>query len=133
MQRPAKSALDPFGMLSGPMARIMDHNWSMFHRTLLAMQDESLRFFNRRLVHTSVIIEHSRDVHGVSGLMQLHQEWVADCARDYSEEATRFAQLVRELAADSAECLAGTSQTLGRGEGGDEFEEAVGEGRRAAA
>ena len=131
----ARSALDAFGMFSGPMARIMDHNWSLFHKTMLAMQDESLRFFNRRLEHTSHIIENSRDFHGISGLMQLHQEWIVDCARDYSEQATRFAQLVRELAADSAERLVEAAESIERGESQieEELEEEFEEERRAAA
>lgn len=135
MRKRAKSALDAFGMFSGPMARIMNHNLSLFGKTVLAMQDESLRFFNRRLEHTSNILENSRDFHGVSGLMQLHQEWLVDCARDYSEQATRFAQLMRELATDSAERFAEASGALERGEKelADEFEEEIEEERRAAA
>jgi hypothetical protein len=108
-QTSARSAFDIF---SGPMARIMGHNWSLFHKVVQAMQEESLRFFNRRLEHTSHIIENSRDFHGVGGLMQLQQEWLLDCARDYSEQATRFAQLVRELAADSTERFAEASVAL---------------------
>lgn len=129
-------ALDTFGMLTGPMARIMEHNWSMFHRTVLTMQDESLRFFNRRLEHASTIMENSRDVHGVSGLMQLQQEWIVDCARDYSEQATRFAQLMRDIAVNSTERLAeASSEVLERGanEIEDEAEEYEREGHRAAA
>ena len=136
MRRRAKSTLDAFGMFSAPMARIMEHNWSMFHKTVLAMQDESLRFFNRRLEHTSTIIENSRDIHGVSGLMQLHQEWLVDCARDYSEQANRFAQLMRDLAVDSTERFAeASSEALERSESGveDEVEEYKREEHRAAA
>ncbi|HEX3431461.1 MAG TPA: hypothetical protein VHT03_11300 [Rhizomicrobium sp.] len=114
MQKNAKSALDVF---SGPMARIMDHNWSLFQRTLHAMQEESLRLFNRRLEHTSQIIENSRDFQGISGLMQLQQEWLIDCARDYSEQATRFAKLFGEMAVDSTERFAeASSEALERGE-----------------
>ena len=111
-QKSAKSALEAFDVFSGPMTRIMDHNWSLFHRTVQAMQEESLRFVNRRLEHTSHIIENSRDFHGVAGLMQLQQEWLLDCARDYSEQATRLAQLVRDLAVDSTERLAEVSEAL---------------------
>src|SRR5690242_21337697 len=64
-----RSALEAFDVFSGPMTRIMEHNWSLFHRTVQAMQEESLRFVNRRLEHASHIIENSRDFHGVAGLM----------------------------------------------------------------
>jgi len=107
-----RSALEAFDVFSGPMTRIMEHNWSLFHRTVQAMQEESLRFVNRRLEHASHIIENSRDFHGVAGLMQLQQEWLLDCARDYSEQATRLAQLVREIAVDSTERLAEVSEAL---------------------
>jgi hypothetical protein len=124
-RRIGKSAFDAIGMFSGPMARIMDHNWSLFHKTVQAMQEESLRFFNRRLEHTSHIIENSRDLQGVTGLMHLQQEWMIDLARDCSEQATRFAQLMRDLA---AERFAEASETLENEE--EEYEEVV---HRAAA
>lgn len=133
MQKSAKSAFDVF---SGPVARMMDHNWSLFQRTLQAMQEESLRLFNRRLEHTSHIIENSRDFQGISGLMQLQQEWLIDCARDYSEQATRFARLFGELAVDSTERFAAaSSEALERGESEieDEEEEYEAEEHRAAA
>ena len=135
MQRSARSAFDIF---SGPMARIMDHNFSLFQKTVQTMQQESLRFFNRRLEHTSHMMENSRDFQGVSGLMQLHQEWMLDLARDCSEQATRFAQLMRDLAVDSTERLTEvSSEVLERGESEIENEEEQYEGHedehRAAA
>ena len=132
MQRSARSAFDIF---SGPMARIMDQNFSLFQKTVQAMQEESLRFFNRRLEHTSHVIENSRDFQGVSGLMQLQQEWLMDCARDYSEQATRFAQLMREMAVDSTERLAEASlEAMERGESElENAEEEYEEEHRAAA
>lgn len=109
MQKSARSAFDVF---SGPMARMMDQNFSLFQRTVQTVQEESLRFFNRRMEHTSHIIENSRDFQGVSGLMQLQQEWMLELARDCSEQATRFAHLMREIAMDSTERLSETSSEL---------------------
>jgi hypothetical protein len=117
MQKNAKSGFETFDILSGPMARIMGQNWSLFQKTVQAMQEESLHFFNRRLEHTSQIMENSRDLPGVSGLMQLQQEWMLDLARDYSEQATRFADLIRHLAVDSTERLVeASSEVLERSE-----------------
>ena len=133
MQKSARSAFDVF---SGPMARIMDQNFSMFQKTVQTMQEESLRFFNRRLEHTSHMIETSRDFQGVSGLMQLQQEWMLDFARDCSEQATRFAQLIRDLAMDSTERLTeASSEAMERSERvmEDEEEEYEEEDHRAAA
>jgi len=132
VRRSGKSAFDTIGMFSGPMARIMDHNWSLFHKTVQAMQEESLRFFNRRLEHTSHIMENSGDLQGVSGLMQLQQEWMLDLARDCSEQATRFAQLMRDLAVDSTERLVEATVAL-ENEIENEDEEYEQEAHRAAA
>jgi hypothetical protein len=57
--------------------------------------------------------------------MNLQQEWMIDLARDCSEQATRFAQLMRDLA---AERFAEASETLENEE--EEYEEVV---HRAAA
>lgn len=135
MQRSARSAFD---VLSGPMARIMDHNFSLFQKTVQTMQEESLRFFNRRLEHASHIMENSRDFQGVSGLLHLQQEWMLDLARDCSEQATRFAHLMREIAVDSTEHFTeASSEVLKRGESelekvAEEYEEEVEEHRAAA-
>lgn len=133
MQKGPQSAFDIF---SGPMARIMDQNFSMFQKAVQTMQQESLRFFNRRLEHASHMIESSRDFQGVSGLMQLQQEWMVELARDCSEQATRFAQLMRDLAVDSTERFAeASSEALEHGADemeGEEEEYEREEGRAAA-
>jgi len=130
--RMQKSAPSAFDMFSGPMARIMDQNFSLFQKTVQTMHEESLRFFNRRLEHTSHIIENGRDFQGVSGLMQLQQEWMLELARDYSEQATRFAQLMRDLAVNSTEHFAEATDALENAieNEAEKYEE---EGHRAAA
>jgi hypothetical protein len=135
MQRRARSAFDVF---SGPMARIMDQNFSLFQRTVQAMHEESLRFVNRRLEHTNHFMETSRDFQGVSGLMQLQQQWMLDLARDCSEQATRFAEMMREIAIDSTEHLTeAASESLERSENaiedGEEDYERQEEAHRASA
>lgn len=112
-EKSARSAFDTLGIFSGPMSQIMDQNWSTFQKTMQAVQKESLRFFNRRLEHASHLMAESRDFHGISGLMQLQQEWMLDFARDFSEQATRIANRMRELAMDSSEHLTeATSEAL---------------------
>ncbi len=90
--------LDPFDLFGGPMARLMDQNWSMFQKMMHAMRAESLEFVNRRLEQTSHAIESSRECEGVSDLLAVQQEWMANFARDYAEQTKRFADLVRHLA-----------------------------------
>ncbi|HEX3667401.1 MAG TPA: phasin family protein [Rhizomicrobium sp.] len=97
MQHNGFGALDVFG---GPMARLMDQNWSMFQKMMHAMREESLEFVNRRLEQTSQAIESSRDCDGVTDLLAVQQDWVVNFARDYAEQTKRFAELVRDIAED---------------------------------
>lgn len=99
-QRASFAALTAFDAFNKPMAKVMDQNRLIFQKMLHAMQEESLRFVNRRLECTSRAIEHSRECHGVTGLIAVQQEFVMDIARDYAEQTRRFADLVRELAED---------------------------------
>lgn len=103
------AALDAFDIFGGPMARMMDQNRTMLQKMLHAMQEESLRFVNRRLEHTSHAIESSRDCHGVSGLMAVQQEWMLELAHDYADQTKRFAELMRELAEDGTASLSRVS------------------------
>lgn len=105
-------AFDAFDILGGPMARVMDQNRMIFQRMIHAMQEESLRFVNRRLEHTSHAIESSRECHGVSGLMAVQHEWILDFARDYAEQTKRFAELMRELAEDGTATLSEASSSV---------------------
>lgn len=94
------AALAAFDAFNAPFAKVMDQNRLIFQKMLHAMQEESLRFVNRRLEHTSHAIESSRDCQGLSGLMAVQQEFLMDLARDYADQTRRFADLVRELAED---------------------------------
>ncbi|MGH6876273.1 MAG: hypothetical protein ACREHV_02720 [Rhizomicrobium sp.] len=128
-RRMQRTAFDAFDVFSGPMARLMDQNWSMFHRVVHAMQEESLHFVNRRLEHTSHAIESSRDCEGISGLLAIQQEWMVEFARDYAQQTKRFAELMRDLAEDGTSNFTNVSSEIverGRSEAEDE-------GRRAAA
>jgi len=126
MQRNSRSAFD---MFRGPMARMLDYNFSLFQKTVQTMQEESLHFFNQRLEHTTRAIESSRDFQGVSGLMQLQQEWMLELAHDCSEHATRFAQMMRDLATESTERLVEvSSEAMERSEEELEDEEDAYEG-----
>ncbi len=121
--RMQRGALDVFDMLNGSMARLMDQNWSMFQKTMQAMQAESLHFMNRRLDHASHALETGRDCEGISGLLAIQQEWMVDFARDYAEQTKRLAELMRDLAEDGASSLSGaTSEFAGRAQNRAEHE-----------
>jgi hypothetical protein len=105
-ERSTTAAMEAIDVFNGPMAKMVDQNRAIFQKMLRAMQEESLRFVNRRLEHTSRVIENSRDCQGVSGVMAVQQEWLIDIARDYAEQTKRFAELMRELAEDGTAGLA---------------------------
>ena len=91
------------------MARVMEHNRTMLQKMMHAVQEESLKFVNRRLEHTSHAIENSRDCQGVSDLLAIQQEWILDFARDYAGHTRRFAELMGELAEDGSTSLTAVS------------------------
>ena len=111
-RRSVTATLDAFDMLGGPMTRMMEQNRAMLQKMVHAMQEESLKFVNRRLEHTSHAIECCRDCQGVSGLMAVQQEWMLDFARDYTEQTKRFTELVRELAEDGTATLSKVSSEV---------------------
>lgn len=102
-------AFDAFDLFNEPMAHLLDRNWAMFQKTLYAMQAESLRFMNRRLEHTTNVIEHSRDCEGISDFLAMQQDWMVEFARDYAEQTSRFAGLIRNFAESGASTLSDTS------------------------
>ncbi len=105
MRRMQHGAFDAFDLFSGPMARLMEQNWSIFQKTMHVMREESLHFVNRRLEQTSHAIESSRECEGVSGLLAVQQEWMLNFARDYAEQTKRFAELMREATESGASNL----------------------------
>jgi hypothetical protein len=107
--RAQQSMLDALDAFGGPIARVMEHNRTMLQKMMHAVQEESLKFVNRRLEHTSHAIESSRDCHGASGLLAIQQEWMLDFARDYAEHARHFAELMSELAEDGSTSLTAVS------------------------
>ena len=125
-ERGASTALEALDMFNGPIAKMVDQNRVMFQKLLHAVQEESLRFVNRRLEHTSRVIENSRDCQGVTGVMAVQQEWLMDIARDYADQTKRFAELMRELAEDGTAGLTEATADIaerarkgGRGETSD--------------
>ena len=103
------NAFDAFDIFSGPMARLVDQNWTIFQKMMHAMREESLDFVNRRLEQTSHAIESSRGCDGITNLLAVQQEWMINCARDYVEQTQRFAELVRDVAGNGTSNLSHAS------------------------
>ncbi|HEX4158720.1 MAG TPA: phasin family protein [Rhizomicrobium sp.] len=100
LHRIQHNSFEAFDVFGGPMARLMEQNWSIFQKMMHAMREESLHFVNRRLEQTTQAIESSKDCDGISDLLAVQQEWMVNLARDYAEQTKRFAELVRDLAED---------------------------------
>src|SRR5262249_46137621 len=95
-----------FHALNESFVNMWEHNRSLLERMMLAMQEESLRFVNLRLEHTSKAIRNARDCHGLTGLVGVQHEWLVDIARDYAEESRRFGEVMRDIAAEGTNGLA---------------------------
>ena len=93
----AGAAFDALDMFGQPVVKVLDQNRTMFRKMMHAMQDESLRFVNRRLEHAGHAIESTRDCRDVSGLLAVQHEWLMDMARDYAEHTSRFTDMMRGL------------------------------------
>ncbi|HEY1614735.1 MAG TPA: phasin family protein [Rhizomicrobium sp.] len=100
--RAAGAALEAFDLFGAPMVRLLDHNRTLFQKMMQAMQEESLRFVNRRLERTGRALESTRDCRSVTGLMAVQNTWLLDFARDYSEQTTRVAEIMRGTTEESA-------------------------------
>jgi hypothetical protein len=91
-----------FDAVSGSFVKMLEHNRHVFEKMVLALQEESLRFVNLRLEHTSKAIQNSRDCQGLTGLFGAQHEWLMDAARDYAAESQRVGDVMREIAAEGA-------------------------------
>jgi hypothetical protein len=110
--RTLSAALTAFDAFNKPMVKVMNQNRVIFQKMMHAMQEESVKFVSRRLEHMGRAIEHTRDCHGVSGLMAVQQEYLLDLAWDYAEQTRRFADLVRELAEDGSAQLSESANAM---------------------
>jgi hypothetical protein len=110
-ERASSAAAAALEVLHGPFAKAMDQNRVIFQRMLHAMQEESLRFINRRWEHTGHAFENSRDCQGVMGLMAVQQDFLMELARDYADQTRRFAELVRELTEEGTQGVAEMAST----------------------
>jgi hypothetical protein len=90
------------GAFNDSFMKVMERNRCIMEKMLLAVQEESLRFVNLRMEHTGKAIQHARDCQGLTGLVAVQHDWLVDVARDYAEEGRRFGDVMRDIAAESA-------------------------------
>ena len=96
----ATAATATFSALNDSFMKMLEHNRSIFEKMMLAMHEESLRFVNLRMEHTSKALQSSRDCQGLTGLIGVQHDWLVDTARDYAEESQRFGDVMRDIAAE---------------------------------
>jgi hypothetical protein len=96
-------ARDAFASMNSSFMKAIDKNRTITQNLFQAMQEESLRFMNQRLEHTSRCFERGRDVQGLPALMALQHEWFMDMAHDYAELNKRLGEALQEATEQSVE------------------------------
>ncbi|HUO92198.1 MAG TPA: phasin family protein [Rhizomicrobium sp.] len=96
-------ARDAFTTVNNSMMKAMDQNRAIVQNLMKAMQEESLRFMNTRLEHTSRAFEKGRECQGLSQFIALQQDWLMDAARDYAELNKRFSEVLQEVTEQTAD------------------------------
>jgi len=99
----ANYARDAFVSVNNSMMKAMERNRLITQNLFKAMQEESLRFMNTRLEHTSRAVEKGRDVQGISQLIALQHDWLMDAAKDYAEFNKRFGEVLQEVTEQSVD------------------------------
>src|SRR5580698_10331137 len=96
-------ARETFASVNNSVMKALEQNRVITQNLMKGMQEESLRFMNTRLEHTSRAMEKSRECQGISQLMALQHDWLMDVARDYAELNKRFGEVLHEMTEQSAE------------------------------
>ena len=96
-------ARDAFATVNNSLMKAIDQNRVITQNLLKAMQDESVRFMNTRLEHTTRTFEKSRECQGLTQLMSLQHDWLMDIAKDYAELNKRFGEVFHEMTEQSVE------------------------------
>jgi Phasin protein len=96
-------ARDTFTTVNNSMVKALEQNRVITQNLFKAMQEESLRFMNTRLEHTSRTFEKSRECQGIPQLITLQHDWLMDIARAYAELNKRFGEVLHEMTEQTAE------------------------------
>lgn len=94
-------ARDAFATVNNSLIKAIEQNRAITQNLLKAMQEESMRFMNKRLEHTTGTIEKSRECQGLSSFLTLQQGWLMDVARDYAELNKRCGEVFHEMTEQS--------------------------------
>lgn len=99
-------ARDAFANMNTSLMNALDQNRVVAQNLMRAVQEESLRFVNARLEHTTRAFERSKDCQGISALITLQHDWLLDAARDYAELNKRFSDVLHGAAESGVESTA---------------------------
>jgi Phasin protein len=96
-------ARDTIMTVNNSLMKAFEQNRVITQNLFKAMQEESLRFMNTRLEHTSRAFEKSRECQGIPQLVTLQHDWLMDIARDYAELNKRFGEVLQEMTEQTAD------------------------------
>lgn len=96
-------AHDALAAVSNSMIKAIDQNRVIAQNFLRAMQEESLRFMNARIEHTSQTFERSRECQGISAFIALQHDWLMEMAHDYAELNKRCGDLFSGITEQTVE------------------------------
>jgi hypothetical protein len=102
-EQEGNGAQQMFAGFNQAFVKMFDQNRSMVQHLMQAMQEESMRFMNTRIEHTSQALERSRECQGLAGFFTVQQDWLADMAHDYAEFNKRCGELFQETAEHGVE------------------------------
>jgi hypothetical protein len=97
----ADHAHDTLANVNTTVIKAIDQNRAIAQTLMRAMHEESLRFMNMRLEHTTRAFERSRECQGISAFLSLQQDWFLDVARDYAELNKRFSDVLHDVTEQS--------------------------------
>jgi len=97
----AASPVDVFATMLNPAT--LEKSASVFGKGVRTFQEEGMRFFNRRMEDNAKTMRAFAACRTLPDVFAAQQKWFADMTRTYSEEWTRYGELVNGLVEDERE------------------------------
>ena len=94
----ASSPVDVFASMLKPMA--LEKSASVFGKGMRTFQEEGMRFFNRRMEDNAKTVRAFAACRTLPEVFAAQQKWFADMTRTYSEEWTRYGELMSGILED---------------------------------
>lgn len=89
--------------LTTPFLILAERNRAVLEKMARITQEETLHTLNQNLERNVRALERLRDCHGLSGVVEIHNEWVTGVMRDSIDQTQRMAKLWWRFAEDEAQ------------------------------